>query len=113
MKSPIDEISQGEKKSIEKKRYDNNPKNYNSKILQGPPGQLVSQAPTDEASQFREQETPQILDSNVKLNLENLVKIDDKFSQLIDCVKAQKSNSISQLCSDWWELTDEEEYCLA
>jgi hypothetical protein len=54
--------------------------------------------------------TPVILDASLKLNLENLVKIDDKFSQLIDSIRSQKTSSISQLCSDWWELTDEEEY---
>jgi hypothetical protein len=42
----------------------------------------------EEGSQFRESETPQILEATGKLNLENLVKIDDKFTQLIDCVKA-------------------------
>jgi len=45
--------------------------------------------------------------------LENLTKIDDKFSQLVDCLKTQKVNNISQLCSDWWELTDEDDYSIA
>ena len=53
------------------------------------------------------------LDSSVQLNLENLTKIDEKFSQLIDCLKTQKVNNISQLCSDWWELTDEDDYSIA
>ena len=53
------------------------------------------------------------LDSNVQLNLENLTKIDEKFAQLIDCLKTQKVNNISQLCSDWWELTDEDDYSIA
>lgn len=47
------------------------------------------------------------------MNLENLVKIDDKLQQLIDILKANKTNQISQLCSDWWELTDEDDYCVA
>jgi hypothetical protein len=53
------------------------------------------------------------LDSGVQLNLENLTKIDEKFQQLIDQLKVQKVNNISQLCSDWWELTDEDDYSIA
>lgn len=53
------------------------------------------------------------LDSNVQLNLENLTKIDEKFQQLIDQLKNQIVKNISQLCSDWWELTDEDDYSIA
>jgi DNA polymerase III alpha subunit (gram-positive type) len=28
-------------------------------------------------------------------------------------LKTQKVNNISQLCSDWWELTDEDDYSIA
>ena len=58
-------------------------------------------------------ETGAKLDSGVQLNLENLTKIDEKFQQLIDQLKVQKVNNISQLCSDWWELTDEDDYSIA
>ena len=44
------------------------------------------------------------------LNLENLTKIDEKFQQLIDNLKVNKVNNISQLCSEWWEFTDEDDY---
>jgi hypothetical protein len=47
------------------------------------------------------------------LNLENLIKIDEKLQSLIDILKANKTSSISQLCSDWWELTDEDDYSIA
>jgi len=53
------------------------------------------------------------LDSSVQLNLDNLTKIDDKLQSLIDCLKVQKVNNVSQLCSDWWELTDEDDYAVA
>ena len=53
------------------------------------------------------------LDSSVQLNLENLTKIDDKLQQLIDSLKVNKVSSISQLCSEWWELTDEDDYSVA
>ena len=43
-------------------------------------------------------ETGAKLDSGVQLNLENLTKIDEKFQQLIDQLKVQKVNNISQLC---------------
>lgn len=49
----------------------------------------------------------------MQLNLENLTKIDEKFQQLIDQLKVQKVSNISQLCSDWWELTDEDDYSIA
>ena len=53
------------------------------------------------------------LDSNVQLNLENLTKIDEKFQQLIEQLKNQIVKNISQLCSDWWELMDEDDYSIA
>ena len=42
-----------------------------------------------------------------------MTKIDEKFQQLINHLKESKVNNISQLCSDWWELTDEDDYCIA
>ena len=53
------------------------------------------------------------LESGVQLNLENLTKIDDKFQLLIDTLKQNKTSNISQLCSDWWELTDEDDYSVS
>lgn len=53
------------------------------------------------------------LDSNVQLNLENLTKIDEKLQELSDNLKVNKVNNISQLCSEWWELTDEDEYSIS
>ena len=50
---------------------------------------------------------------NVQLNLENLVKIEDKIASLVDNLRQSKFQSVSQLCSDWWELTDEDEYSVA
>lgn len=46
------------------------------------------------------------------LNLENLLQVEDKIQKLTDSLKATKLNEVSQLCSDWWELTDEEDYSL-
>lgn len=53
------------------------------------------------------------LDSSVQLNLENLTKIDEKLQALSDTLKINKVNSVSQLCSEWWELTDEDDYSIA
>jgi hypothetical protein len=53
------------------------------------------------------------LDTKIKMNFENLVKVDEKLQQLIDILKQNKTANISQLCSDWWELTDEEDYTIA
>ena len=47
------------------------------------------------------------------MNLENLTKIEDKLNQLIEVLKVNKTSSISQLCSDWWELTDEDDYSVS
>jgi hypothetical protein len=49
----------------------------------------------------------------VQLNLENLTKIDEKLQLLIDTLKVNKTSNISQLCSEWWELTDEDDYSIA
>jgi len=46
------------------------------------------------------------------LNLENLLLVEDKIQKLVDNLKASKLADVSQLCSDWWELTDEEDYSL-
>jgi hypothetical protein len=48
--------------------------------------------------------------TNFQLNFENLLHIEDKLNVLIDSLRHQKLTAISQLCSDWWELTDEDEY---
>lgn len=48
-----------------------------------------------------------------KLNLASLITIDEKLQALHDNLKKPSSSQISQLCSDWWELTDEAEYAVA
>ena len=45
--------------------------------------------------------------------MENLTKIDEKLQQLIDNLKVNKVNNISQLCSEWWEFTDEDDYSVS
>lgn len=50
------------------------------------------------------------LSKDFTLNIANLNKIDEKLTALADCLKKQNIGTISQFCSDWWELTDEEEY---
>lgn len=42
-----------------------------------------------------------------------MVTIDDKLGALAECLKKNTVGQISQLCSDWWELTDEETYAVA
>jgi uncharacterized membrane protein YwzB len=32
---------------------------------------------------------------------------------LVENLRQSKFQSVSQLCSDWWELTDEDEYSIA
>eukprot|EP00347_Sterkiella_histriomuscorum_P022565 403338002 len=71
-----------------------------SKILKGNDGQQSNQA-TD----FKPQ--------NIQINLENLVKIEDKLTFLIENMRQQKFQQVSQLCSDWWEMTDEDEYSVS
>lgn len=51
--------------------------------------------------------------ADVKINLNGLVQIDEKLSMLGECIKKGNILPISQICSDWWELTDEEEYAVA
>lgn len=53
------------------------------------------------------------LSTDIQLNLQNLIQIDEKLSQLSDCLKKNTVGNISQLCSDWWEYTDEDEYTIA
>jgi len=38
--------------------------------------------------------------------------IDEKFTALAECLKKSNAANISQMCSDWWELTDEDEYAI-
>ena len=42
-----------------------------------------------------------------------MTQIDDKLNALADCVKKGSTGNISQLCSDWWELTDEDDYTVS
>jgi len=42
----------------------------------------------------------------------NLNLVDEKLTALGDCLKRTNAGNISQLCSDWWELTDEDEYAV-
>jgi hypothetical protein len=42
-----------------------------------------------------------------------MLSIDEKLYALADCLKKNMVGSVSQLCSDWWELTDEEGYAVA
>jgi len=44
--------------------------------------------------------------------LQNLVQIDEKLGALSSCLKKNVINNISQLCSDWWEYTDEDDYTI-
>mmetsp|Transcript_7515 Transcript_7515/g.12694 ORF Transcript_7515/g.12694 Transcript_7515/m.12694 type:complete len:185 (+) Transcript_7515:118-672(+) len=128
MKSPVEDIQLIDKRNLEKKRYDQHKSlNPNAKVQlhsekligggsvsQSSPGMFpnaVNDADQGQGSDYLENGVK--LDGNVQLNLENLVKIDEKFSQLVDCVKNQRVNNISQLCSDWWELTDEDDYSVA
>ena len=53
------------------------------------------------------------LSKDIQLNLQNLLQIDDKLTQLAECLKKNTVGNISQLCSDWWEYTDEDEYTIA
>lgn len=53
------------------------------------------------------------ISKDVTINLANLLTIDDKLNSLADCLKKNNISQISQLCSDWWELTDEEDYAVA
>ena len=50
---------------------------------------------------------------DVQLNLANLLSIDEKLHALAECLKKNSTSQISQLCSDWWELSDEEQYAVA
>lgn len=38
--------------------------------------------------------------------------MDEKLSALSETLKKTQTHCIMQLCSDWWELTDEEDYAL-
>lgn len=49
---------------------------------------------------------------DVKVNIANLTLIDEKFTVLAECLKKSNAANISQMCSDWWELTDEDEYAV-
>ena len=50
---------------------------------------------------------------DIQLDLNNLVKVDDKLCALAEALKKNNIGVISQLCSDWWELTDEDDYAVS
>ena len=132
MKSPVSaaledlslNLPDKKKEILDKKRYEQMQKNYNQQASgkgggQGMPsvvgagGGSGQMQDGDQGQAGDYADSGAKLDSGVQLNLENLTKIDEKFQQLIDQLKVQKVNNISQLCSDWWELTDEDDYSIA
>ena len=50
---------------------------------------------------------------DIQLDLNNLAKVDEKLVALSDALKKNNIGVISQLCSDWWEVTDEDDYAVA
>ena len=66
-----------------------------------------------EEKEEKNQKEHLIQPGDVQLNLQNLIQIDEKFSALSDCLKKNSVSNISQLCSEWWELTDEDDYTIA
>lgn len=50
---------------------------------------------------------------DIQLDLNNLVKVDDKLQQLGEALKRNNIGVISQQCSDWWELSDEDDYAIS
>lgn len=120
MKNGPDEMSLIDKKKeiLDKKRYEQMHKNYQSGKATSMPqvagaiGASGGHNDGDQGGAAQDGDATK-LDSSVQLNLENLTKIDEKLQSLIDCLKVQKVNNISQLCSDWWELTDEDDYSVA
>lgn len=53
------------------------------------------------------------LNKDVQLNLQNLIQIDEKLTTLADYLKKTNFANVSQLCSEWWEHTDEDDYTIA
>ena len=51
--------------------------------------------------------------ANFQLNFESLALVEEKLSNLIENLKQARLQTMSQSCSDWWELTDEEVYSVA
>lgn len=120
MKSNGDEINLIDKKKeiLDKKRYEQMQKNYNQQKGGSANGgnalQVAGSGNNDgDQGQAGDFSSSDKLDNSVQLNLENLPKIDEKLQMLIDCLKVSKVNNISQLCSDWWELTDEDDYSVS
>lgn len=48
----------------------------------------------------------------MKLNIQGLTQIDETLDKLFEQLKKSQISNISQLCSDWWDKTDETEYAL-
>lgn len=122
MKSNNDELNLIDKKKeiLEKKRYEQMQKNYNQQKggsasgIAGHTNSSTNAGINDgDQGQAGDLSSPDKLDTSVQLNLENLQKIDEKLQLLIDNLKVSKVNNISQLCSDWWELTDEDDYSVS
>jgi len=42
-----------------------------------------------------------------------LIQIDEKLTLLADYLKKNAFGNVSQLCSEWWEHTDEDDYAIA
>ena len=78
-------------------------------ISKGSSGHGAAAATTQQAGE----EGGEKLNKDVQLNLQNLILIDEKLSALSECLKKNAFANVSQLCSEWWELTDEDDYTIA
>lgn len=84
--------------------------NYIRKDADGKQGASMHISPAESQQAGEEGDK---LNKNIQLNLQNLIQIDEKLTALHDCLKKNQFNNVSQLCSEWWELTDEDEYTVA
>ena len=77
------------------------------------PSEILHVLGTPNSTAGGDQQAGEFKLKDIQLDLNNLVKVDEKLVNLTDALKKNNIGVISQLCSDWWELTDEDDYAVA
>jgi hypothetical protein len=73
---------------------------------------IIQECPESPSKDSPGKESTRSFDKGFKLSFENLLKVDEKIQNIVDCIAADKVEGLNQLASDWWSLTELKSYSI-